>query len=281
MPGDGQGMAPNPGASVGLPGEGDSRAPHQGRREHTSVATSDYMIRREPDLRSEGAGATCGWSGTALAQLNDLRRQGLGVEPTWLAVLQRIRHRGVEGYRYWCSGYLRDIRRLFGRELNSHLHDRRLTIAEIGWAARVEHAAFQDYMHYVRGSREEVACLTHLSSDAVIPARGGRVSSERPQGPLSAMWIDNATGEWNTVVSDAVERLVNERLRPVVAMKGRRTPVWTMAGRKTPKRPPFSVASFTGRPVEPSHGPDGRLAGARFGCRAGGADGKVCGRRVH
>ena len=240
------------------------------------------MIRREPDLRSEGAGTTCGWSGTALAQLNDLRRQGLGVEPTWLAVLQRIRHRGVEGYHYWCSGYLKHIRRLFGRELNSHLHDRRLTVAEIGWAARVEHAAFQDYMHYVRGSREEVACLTHLSSDAVIPARGGRDSSERPQGPLSAMWIDNATGAWNTVVSDAVERLGERETEASGSNEGAEdTGVDNGREEATEEAALFQLhPSLADRWSRLMDQMGDWLEQGLAVCRAGGADGKVCGRGV-
>ena len=92
-------------------------------------------------------------------------------------------------------------------------------MAEIGWAARVEHAAFQDFMHYVRGSRAEVACLTHLSSDAQILAEGPRASPGHPQGPMHAMWVDNATGEWNSVVSNALDLTGEDRMHiwPVAA----------------------------------------------------------------
>ena len=142
----------------------------QARRVDESRVAPNGTILSKPDLRWYGARTACGWSGTASFQLNELRRQGLGVEPTWLAVLHRIRHRDEDGYHRWCSGYLRELRSQFGRELNSHLHTRRLTMQEIDWASRVEQAAYQDFLHYVRGLRTPVTCIPHLGTDAQILA---------------------------------------------------------------------------------------------------------------
>ena len=149
-------------------------------------------------MRWIGARTECSWRRTAEEQLRRLRGMGLGAEPTWLAVLRRIQHRDEAGYHRWCSGYLKYLRRCFGRELNSHLHNRPLQCEEVQWAAQVEHAAYQDFLHYVRGRRDEVNSIPHLSSDDVIlatqPIHQGPPSY--PYGMFHANWVDSNTGEW-------------------------------------------------------------------------------------
>ncbi|CAE7386136.1 nipblb [Symbiodinium sp. KB8] len=149
-------------------------------------------------MRWIGARTDCSWRHTAEEQLRRLRSVGLGAEPTWLAVLHRIQHRDEAGYHRWCSGYLKHLRRLFGRELNSHLHSRPLQGEEVQWAAQVEHAAYQDFLHYVKGRRDEVNSIPYLSSDDVIlatqPMHQGPPAF--PYGMFHANWVDNSTGEW-------------------------------------------------------------------------------------
>ena len=149
-------------------------------------------------MRWVGARTDCSWHRTAEEQLRRLRSAGLGAEPMWLAVLRRIQHRDEAGYHRWCSGYLKNLRRNFGRELNSHLHSRPLQDEEVQWAAQVEHAAYQDFLHYVKGRRDEVNSIPHLSSDEVIlatqPMHQGPPAF--PYGMFHANWVDSSTGEW-------------------------------------------------------------------------------------
>ena len=153
---------------------------------------------REPDLRLVGARTECTWVQSAAEQLNYLRMHNQGTEPTWLAVLHRIQARNLAGYHRWCSGYLRRLRSQFGRELNSHLHHRRLNSAEIRWAARVEHAAYQDFLHYVHNRRDVVACLAHLPSDEVILATRPTTGSPHPMGIFHADWVNRGVNVWGT-----------------------------------------------------------------------------------
>ena len=178
--------------------------PHEGppRRRRldgpSQGAGSDPHGTPRTDLRWIGARTTCTWIGSAEEQLYELRHRGLGAEPTWLAVLHRIQHRNEPGFHRWCSGFLKQLRRHFGRELNVHLHHRRLVDEEIQWAAQVEYTAYQDFLHYVRGRRDAVECLPHLSSDDVIlstrPAQ--HEPPQYPFGVFQATWVDGETREW-------------------------------------------------------------------------------------
>ena len=153
---------------------------------------------REPDLRLVGARTDCTWARSAEEQLNYLRMHNQGTEPTWLAVLHRIQARNLAGYHRWCSGYLRRLRSHFGRELNSHLHHRQLNSAEVRWAARVEHAAYQDFLHYVHNRRDVVACLTHLPSDEVILATRPTAGPPHPMGIFHTDWVNRGVNVWGT-----------------------------------------------------------------------------------
>ena len=179
------------------PDEGPPRGHHEGQTHATGLA---HATTPRTDLRWIGARTTCTWIGSAEEQLHRLRLQGLGAEPTWLAVLHRVQHRNEPGYHRWVSGFLKQLRRHFGRELNSHLRHRSLVEEEIQWAAQVEFTAYQDFLHYVRGRRDMVQCIPHLSSDEVIlatrPMQHGPPSG--PYGIFHANWVDGATGEWGS-----------------------------------------------------------------------------------
>ena len=162
----------------------------------TTPAHQNSTSSTRQDMRWIGARTACHWSASAEEQLHLLRQQQQGAEPLWLAVLHRIRNREEVGYHRWCSGYLRRLRSLFGKELQAHLHRRSLSDDEVQWASRVEQAAYQDFLHHVHGRREAIPCLPRLSTDDVVLASQPAQDPQFPYGISHAGWVNSATSQW-------------------------------------------------------------------------------------
>ncbi|CAE7242656.1 unnamed protein product [Symbiodinium sp. CCMP2592] len=174
----------------------DSAEEHPGRREHDPQRHHGYPINRKTQVICDPPA----WFTSATARLEQLRRQGEGQEPVWLAVLRRVEHRANPHYLQWCRTFLRPLRAHFRSRLEWQLYTRPLSTAEIQWARDVELATAQDYAASCPSGRGLVMrAIPHLPTDDRILAQ---VPQPQPTeadpmfGIFQAAWVNTRRGTW-------------------------------------------------------------------------------------
>ena len=194
---------------------GDRRVDNSRASSNSTILHSDMVVLQggttSPSVPS-GRSAPGGWQGahasgsqridwmtSARAQLQEFRRRGLGSRLMWLCVLRRVVFREDSGYRLWFRATFRDLHGEFREDLDEQVHNAPATAEEVQWAARVEHAAFQDYMEYTTDLVPTCwGPLAHLPNDDWYPQPVVAIHADPayPFGIFHAAWVDTQSGTW-------------------------------------------------------------------------------------